>query len=488
VSHVPPHRWADAWAGRLADPDVRAMERHAERCAACARARDRVTRASDSFSTLRGRSSPELAWDAVRARVHWTVSTERRAKQPRSVIGRRRAVVGWACAGVVAAGVVAALVVERPRETAPALADQPFLPRITTPATAAPTPLLGAINRTTGEVMLDGIRPDHRELFTRRLGAGTVIATATGEVDIQFGAASGLRLGPHSTLELRRFDARVVELVVRGRLDLQVGARAADQRFVVRAGDREIEVRGTQFRVEHTSDGATRVACRHGLVAVRDAHGQIEVAANRRVEVTRDRGVADHASTALTADEVAQLADATPVTLPVWDAGTLASSAPLEIATTGRREVRVDGIELGSAPMQVRVLPGRHTVEAADSRGRYRRVGWVDVAPDRTPARLEVLPEPSPSRGIAERRRQLRAAIDRTRLAHCMRRITKQGLGDGSYVQIELGVDAEGAINFLNVLDHDLPRPTAQCIQTVLVETVRFKPGVAAEWRERIDL
>ena len=75
-------------------------------------------------------------------------------------------------------------------------------------------------------------------------------------------------------MTLAHFDARAVELVLgeRGRIDIEVSHRAAEQRFVVRAGPRTVEVRGTAFRVER--DGArVAVACEHGRVAVATADG-----------------------------------------------------------------------------------------------------------------------------------------------------------------------------------------------------------------------
>nr|MBA3501732.1 hypothetical protein [Deltaproteobacteria bacterium] len=192
----------------------------------------------------------------------------------------------------------------------------------------------------------------------------------------------------------------------------------------------------------------------------------------------------------LSVDEVNDLAQAAPMTLPMWNIDTLVQgSAPLEIATVGRRDVRVDGVELGLAPMRVRVLPGRHTVETADHAGRFRRAGWVDVAvpvAGSKPARLEVPAEPPQTRNISARRRQLTNGIDKARLAHCVRSIAKSGL-TGTYVQIEIAVDAQGAVGFLNVIDTDLPSSTASCVREVLAD-VRFGAGDAATWRERIDL
>ena len=480
IGHVAPHRWADLWAGRVGHPERTVMEGHAERCRACARQRQRVTRASDSFATIRTQSSPEVSWDAVRARVHWSVSTQRRAvrRQPRPAYG-------W-LAGALAAGVAVA-VISGPASL-PGPATEPIARHeVTAPLPAPPPPppaLVGLVSRASGDVMVDGVRP--ADLFARPLSAGSRIATADGRVDIQFGDHSAFALGPRSTIELRRFDARTIELVVDGTLDVTVAPRAEGQRFLVDAGDHVVEVRGTQFRVSHDGS-ATSVACRHGLVDVSDARGKIQVGAARRVHVANGSPVASEPVVALSSDELTTLLEATPLALPLWDPAALAqSSAPLEIATSGRRDVRVDGVELGLAPLRVRVMPGRHTVEAADSAGRFRRAGWVDVAAEPRGVRLDIPAEPPPTGGITERRRQLRAGIDQPRLRRCMRSIAKAGL-TGTYVQVELAVDAQGAVGFLNVIDSDLPSATASCVREVLAD-VRFGRGAAATWRERLDL
>jgi hypothetical protein len=67
-----------------------------------------------------------------------------------------------------------------------------------------------------------------------------------------------------------------------------------------------------------------------------------------------------------------------------------------------------------------------------------------------------------------------------------MRSIAKAGL-TGTYVQIEISVDGEGAVGFLNVVDTDLPSATANCVREVLAD-VQFGHGAAATWRERVDL
>jgi hypothetical protein len=501
-AHVKPQRWADMFAGRVGDDERAEMQAHAKSCKECKRARDRVGRASDSFTAIREQPGPELPWDGVRARVHWSVSKERRDQEASKQAPTRTRWIAWigvslvAAAGV-AAGVVALMPGEESGEapmavappTAPPHAPQP---EQAPPRVAKPAPIAGLVSRIAGrtsDVLIDGVRPT--DLFSRTLVAGTVIATGQGRIDVQFGDASAFALGPRSTLELRRFDAEMIELRVDGTLDVEVGPRAANQRFVVVTGEHTVEVRGTQFQVRR-GDTQTTIACRHGLVAVSDNGARVDVGAARQIAIRAgERISADHV-VPLTVDELAQLADATPLRVPAWtDVETLLpSSAPLEITTVGRRDIRVDGIELGAAPMIVRVMPGRHTVEATDHAGRYRRAGWIDVAAPKAntkPARLDVAAEPAlNTNGVAERRRQLKAGIDRGKLSRCTRSMAKAGLTD-TFVLVEIAVDGTGAIGFLNVIDTDLPTSTAACVREVLAE-VSFGKGLAATWRERIDL
>ena len=110
--HVPPHRWGDAFAGKLGEDELAAIEQHADGCPRCARARDRVQRASQSFPVLRAQSAPDLGWDGVRARVHWAVSTEKHARvrqpNPRLAWLATGALVAGAAGLAIATGPIAA--------------------------------------------------------------------------------------------------------------------------------------------------------------------------------------------------------------------------------------------------------------------------------------------------------------------------------------------------------------------------------------------
>ena len=488
--HVAPHLWADAFAGRL-DSDTRAeLDRHADECPRCAKARATVRRASDTFPSIRTQAAPELGWDSVRARVHWSVST---AKHSRVSMRRfpRLPKLGLAVgAAALVAGGVTVYIATASRSAHDARVGAPVA-HATTPLVKHPAALTALVSRLAGDVMIDGIRPSSATAaFEHPLAAGTVLATGNGRIDVQFGEASAFALGPRSTLEVKKLDAETIELAVEGVVDVDVAPRAKGQRFFIVAGDQTVEVRGTRFSVTHDPHG-TRVACQHGLVAISDAHhpGAVEVGAARKAFVAVDQPLSDVHAAPLTVDELGQLAKATPWTTPGWNPDLASHSAPLEITTPGKRDVRVDGIELGEAPLQMRVMPGRHTIETADAAGRFRRAGWVDVNAAHA-AKFEALPvvdEPvaTPSSSILRRMKQFSAGIDHERLRACTRRLAKSGLTDT--IQIEISVDAFGAVNVLNVIDTDLPADTASCVHDVLSD-VRFSAGPAATWRDKISL
>jgi hypothetical protein len=220
VRHVEPHRWGDAFAGKLDDAEIAELDRHAAACERCRVARDRVQRASSSFPALRARQAPELSWDSIRAKVHWSVSTERHEK----ISPRRSHTRAWV-GGVVALGAVGALAIvlhEQRDRVAHAKPNVAQAIHAVAPAfDTKPAPLNAAISRLAGDVLVDGLAPD--QPFAHDLHAGSVIATGrSGRVDAQFGEASAFAVGPRSTLELRRFDADVIELSVDGTVDVNV--------------------------------------------------------------------------------------------------------------------------------------------------------------------------------------------------------------------------------------------------------------------------
>jgi hypothetical protein len=336
------------------------------------------------------------------------------------------------------------------------------------------------VTRSRGAVQIDG---EAEHLFERSIGAGAVLASGAGTMDVQFGEGSALTLGPRSTLRIEQFDSAGIELSIDGQVDVEVTRRAPGQRFVVRAGAQSVEVRGTQFRVEHHAD-QTRVRCQHGMVMVREGARSTNVAAGQKVAV--QTGQAMPAASPLEDADQLELAMATPYRVP-WAEGLSAASARLELVASPKRRLRLDGVELGEGSTVVRVLRGRHLVEASHEGGPFRHAGWAVVNAQVTSLRFEAGDnDASGSEGQRQRRAELNAALDHAKLARCVRPMAKQGVG-GTFVRIELAVDRDGVIGYLNITDTDLPAEIAECVRAVVAD-IAFRSGAAATISQRVAL
>ena len=469
----------------------------------CARARGQVTGAVGVFEELGAAQAPELGWDTIRARVYWATSSERREHArtaERAAIRRRRwGVVAVPAAAAVAAAAVAGVLIarsgDRPVRRAPGIARAaapPVAPVVHPPAAL----LTGVVTLAAGEVTVDGVAAPGAVL-AHPLMVGSRVETGDGRLAVQFGDGSVFSVGPRSTLALRRFDAGTVELAIDGEVAVEVARRAPGQRFAVAAGGRTVEVRGTAFRVVRR-DGAIDVACGHGLVAVEDDSGDLLVPAGHGVTVGDDDVLAGRTARPLDEAALARLMTQVRPRLPVWTepAALYRTSAPIAIAAPRGHAVRVDGVVVGTGALTLRVMSGRHLVEAEAARGRFVGGEWVEARPGH-PAAADVGPAAAPARpgaaaaqASAEARRARRAdlehGLDRARVNNCIRALAKQGLAGGTHIELDLGVTAAGAIRFLNVGDTDLPDSMASCIRDAAA-AVRFPAGPAATFHERLS-
>ncbi|RMH38050.1 MAG: hypothetical protein D6689_20195 [Deltaproteobacteria bacterium] len=482
--HVPPHRWADLDDGRLSARAAARADRHARECAACAAARERVRAARAELRAVAADEPPALRWDTIRAQVYWTLAQERRAGAP----ARRRLPMGAVAAGAVAVAAAAAIALRwptreppRPPARAHATAAPPAAggARLPPAPDAAPDqppapPVRGVVTLAEGDVTAGGAPLAFDEL----VGAGARLATGTGRLVVQFDADSVIALGPRTVVDVVAFDAAQVRLRVAGQVDIEVSRRAPGQRFVVEAGVRRIEVRGTAFRVVHRA-GRLRVACTHGRVAVVDGSAATEVPAGHVIDVLDDLAAAG-AARPLADREVARLRRALDVPrIPHW------RSAEAALVDTARVDVpdaaaRVDGIAVAPAAA-VRVPPGRHQVAVG------RRARWLDVrAGERALARVE---DAARERRSAARAAQVDRALrrERARLARCARPLVSHGIAGGSFVTVELGINRDGSQGYLNVIDGNVPRSVAECVRDV-VDAIAFPAGRPARVVQRISL
>lgn len=503
MRHVAPERWADALAERLPPDELARMTAHAESCERCRLAQRRIQAARGTMLAMAQAPAPELPWDSIRAKVRWELSPAGSTGELRVLEeARRRARRTWLTFGAAAfaaasIGVAAPFLLKGdgapPSGQPERAAAPPSIPLAPGPSAApsslasvadhAAQPLVALVTRARGAVQIDG---DSQNLFERAIVAGAVLSSAAGSLDVQLGEGSALTLAPRGNLRIERLDSALIELSIDGVVDLEVAPRAPGQRFLVRSGAQLVEVHGTQFRVEHRAD-ETRVSCRHGLVTVREGTRTQKIAAGETVAVRTGEPMAQPSRL----DEAAlvELALATPYRVP-WDdaASVRTTTARLELVAAADRRVRLDGVELGSGTTAVRVGRGRHLVETSQGDAPFRRAGWAVVGAKATSVRFEAgSEEATRTSGAAYQRLcELRARLVRGKLARCVRPLAKQGLS-GTFVRVELAIERDGAISYLNILDTDLPGSLAECVRAV-VSDVRFVAGPAATVVERIEL
>jgi hypothetical protein len=501
--HVAPHRLADLAAGRLEGRDAARVRVHLDGCEACRSSWDRVRAARGAFAEIAGAPPPDLKWDRMRAQVYWTVGS---GSFP--AVAAPRARWPWLAVPMIAATAVAVAVWSpwqssstRPAPlAAPAAPVAPDTADVVAPAPIpvelAPTPLLAVITLIEGDASL--VRgPGAAELVdadaigAAAVAAGARISTADGRVALQLGAESVVTLGRRSSLALGRLDEGGVELVVDGQVDIEVTRRAPGQRFTVLAGGRTVEVRGTAFRVIHR-DGEVAVSCEHGRVAVSSGDATVEIGAGQELSLGDADPLLGRAPRPLGDADLAALQASRVASLPGWTDPTtvLRTTRPFAVVAPRSRAVRVDGEIVGSGAIWMRVAPGRHMVEAETAPDRFAKGEWFTVGD--APAKPIVLaqarkdPAAGTASGRSARKNELERAIDRGRVRACVRKIESQGLLADTFVELEIGVDGNGAIRFLNIAETDLPSGAASCIRDT-ISASRLGSGAAATWRHRIS-
>ncbi len=509
MSHVAPDRLADLAAGRLRAGRAAQVRVHLDDCERCRQAWDRIRQARAAFTEMAGASSPELRWDRIRAQVYWTLGQDR-SDAPGAAREPARHPLRWlvlAGAGLAAAVSVAWFAPWRSRTDEPAVASATAspdgrtvwaaatsrAPAIGEPGRAAsPRALAALVTLIEGDVSRGGAvalaSPD--ELGARLVVAGDQLATGDGRVALQLGPSSTATLGPRSRMTVQRLDATMIAFAVDGRVDIELEHRAPDQRFLVVSGDRTVEVRGTAFRVDHAG-GVLAVACEHGRVAVSAGGTTVEVGAGQGLIVPDGEPLATHPVRALDDGELAELVRARPTPLGLWtDAATmLATTAPLALVAPRGRAVRIDGEVIGAGAIWKRMPAGRHLIEAERATGTFGPGRWIAV--DGQPIAPVILADdgggsPATTAARTARKSELVRRLDQHRLQGCVRALQKQGTLAGTHVELEIGVDTGGAIEFLNIADTDLPDRVAGCVRDVVADA-RLGAGARATWRHRIS-
>lgn len=507
MKHVAPTQWAQLCRGQATPAQQQAWLAHASRCPRCAASRQTIEAATASFAELATATPPELPYEAIRTQTMWKVAADARSTSQRMAAVRPRRIRWAALAGfsaILAAGAWWMVPRVHDEATAPrqaavarATAHGPHReggmigtasPRTTAPdATAgrvadrdpagAAQPVLASIYKIAGgPIALDGVHLDPRSggaVFDAPIRVGAVLATGAGAATLQLESQAAVTIAPASTVTLHALNAREIAFAVSGSVDVAVAERLPGQRFTVLAGTRAITVHGTQFVVAHEA-GTTTVTCVRGLVELQEGPQRALVQAGQVLRVTT--AGAWGAPRALTEPERATLTARMAV---VEAARTATGDARLRIQGKANA-VRVDGIDLGAAPIVVRVAPGRHRVETETHAGMFATQGWVRVAAHT--ASEFVLPTQD---GVGRTRiRHLHARLDPKAVQTCMRPLAKQGLGMG-YVLVQISVNAQGDVVAANLVDGDVSGSIAECVRAH-VATLQLPEGPAVQFVVRI--
>jgi hypothetical protein len=538
--HIAPHRLAGAISGRASGRERVRVERHVASCERCMAARERLERARLAMTDIAAQPGPELGWDHIGVRVYWSTSSARHA----ALRDRQR---GWwhqppLLAALSALGLAAAagfaLTVWSSQDDWSATPTPPAPAPPTATATAAPAarvaptippaaaavasaPLRGVVTFASGAVSVDGARPrpkvgdvDVAALFSSAIVEGAYLRTGEGRLVIQFGPASGLALTPRSSVRLRRFDERVVEIAVEeGAVEVEVSHRRMDQVLSVVAGRHRVSVLGTKFRVANRA-GDLDVKCARGQVVISDGNSEVALSAGEQLEVLQQsllaralRQVIDHQRLAALERDLAR-----PL-LPAWteSRALFDTSSTVALEAPAGRAVRVDGVRVGAGSFALRVMSGRHHVQVASAAGAFEHGVWIDAEPRaREEARADddgvvrlltagsagapsaSAAEPAPGlddAAVGAARRMRRGQLERAvksspRALQCMSPLAKRDLVAGSYVLFDVGVNADGSQGHLNVVRSNVPPDVERCLRGVVdgaalpvgpESTVRFK-------------
>jgi hypothetical protein len=259
-----------------------------------------------------------------------------------------------------------------------------------------------------------------------------------------------------------------------------VSHRAPDQQFLVTAGAHRVSVRGTVFRVDH-GDRQLEVVCTRGKVLVSADDRDVPVAAGHRLRIDDDASGAPPRAAPLAAEERAALEDAIAVSLlPAWtdDAGVLATTSVLEVDGGADSPVAVDGVHVGEGSFAIRLMSGRHRLDAPDSRAGE----WLELRPGAR--RRERVAADGGARSRRRARRVRRGQLDRALedspgVARCVRPLEKRRLLEGAFIDFDIGVNHDGRLGHLNISRSNMPPRVARCLRHV-VATLDLPAGPRA--------
>ncbi len=391
MSGCNPETLARLVEGRLEAPLRDATVAHAEGCAHCRAELRRLRGARDGFEAARTLEAPELPWEQMGAQIAWQLrqAPPARVRWPLLVLGG---------ATLAAAAVLTLWLVgrggaggggDRGKLAAPAPSTMPSPAPVVSPTPVRPAAAPGQawaflieaeLMRGRAGAALAALSAE--AAAAEPLLAGDRLRAVGGRVGLVLEARTALMLEAGTEAALRALDAETIELELsRGRVTLEVARRSPTQRLSVLAGGRRVTVRGTRFAVALQDDGALAVGVGHGRVElglVDSAGAVLAIDGGSVAELSAGEDVSNARVRALTEDERVELEVELPLPGALAGAELPKATRLLRVGSSQAAALTLDGAPVGQGSALVRVLPGRHLLEA--SSGAHRVSRWIDSA------------------------------------------------------------------------------------------------------------
>ncbi len=370
--HKPKTAALIAYAEDLLSDEGRArLERHLVGCEVCQRELAAMELYDTLIDSVHSAPMPAVDFDSMAISLRQealSVSRELRAQKTRRSFRGALPYVGLALAAAAAIAVWA-----WPSEPAAPIA-RPEPPVAPDPPAPAPEPALlspvvtlaaGAPTRLRDEVVEPLALGD-------TLSEGEAIRVGDGEVHVRLSEATGLIAFAQTELGLARARADHVRVSLHhGAVGQEVAPLAEGARYVVVAGDYEVEVRGTRFVVSRR-DAVVGVDLTEGRVVVRGPDGEEELTAPARWRSDGSHPEGDPRAVAVRERQAAEVA-LTPVRFDHPDV----------------IRWRFDETALSArGPVALRAEPGDHELSGWDAHGHLLRVTLpvgtdpVEITPD----------------------------------------------------------------------------------------------------------
>ncbi len=498
MKHIAPERLAELAAKTLKEPLRAKSEEHIRGCERCEASLARIIEGRLAMAEIKKEKAPELAWESIAARIHWSTSSEMRAQERAAnapLRWRRPAFAVAAVASIAALSLWALPKGESPAPKASPSASARVLPAVIAESPEALQSLDALVTFAQGDVRVG----DQPLRFDETLAAGAELSAGQGGMVVQFGDKSAFRLASNSTLLIRRFDSERIELEVVGKVDVDLTRRLPNQEFVVVAGEHEVVVRGTAFRVDFSSE-QLEVTCTRGKVVVTGERGMVPVPAGQQLKIISEAlsSIGLEARPLDPAElDALDRAMAMPM-LPAWSDRKLLidTTTILEVSAASQQRVAVDGIPVAEGSFFLRAMSGRHQVALMNADGELLEEEWIESSAGQRKqlqlaAKTPEVPNPTGQRGLRVhqklRQEQMQAALDKgKRSRRCLASLAKQGLMEGSFAVFEIGVNADGSQGYLNIRESNLSPVVVQCLRRA-IDAESLPQGPAAGFKLRLS-